>query len=87
MKTSSLAGRLKWARKRARLTQTELAVRAGLTQGQYCRLETGANLKTARIAQLAHVLNVDPYWLATGDSASQYTAFNNDLFAPSALHS
>lgn len=87
MTNSTLAARLKWARKRARLTQVELAARAGLTQGQYCRLETGANLKTAKLAQLAHVLNVDPYWLATGDAPSRYTAYHNDLFSPSALHS
>ena len=51
--------RLKLARKRAGMTQKEVAVRAGITESTYCGYETGKRQPDAlRIKQLARILDV-----------------------------
>lgn len=85
----TLAQRLKYARKRAGLTQYEIAARVGIAQPVYNRLETGKAKKTAYIVQIAQVYGVNPYWLATGNLPDMHTSFahTRDAFPMSALHS
>ncbi|WGK88670.1 XRE family transcriptional regulator [Pseudomonas migulae] len=58
--------RLKTARQHAKLNQTELAERAGLTQTSISDLERGKSKATAFVAQIASVCGVSPMWLAEG---------------------
>lgn len=58
--------RLKTARRHAKLNQTELAERAGLTQTSISDLERGKSKATAFAAQIASVCGVSPMWLAEG---------------------
>ncbi|WP_092313391.1 XRE family transcriptional regulator [Pseudomonas saponiphila] len=58
--------RLKAARRHAKLNQTELAERAGLTQTSISDLERGKSKATAFAAQIASVCGVSPMWLAEG---------------------
>jgi transcriptional regulator with XRE-family HTH domain len=57
---------LKWARKRARLTQQQVADAAGMTQPAYSDLESGRSKSTALVASLAAALNVSALWLERG---------------------
>jgi transcriptional regulator with XRE-family HTH domain len=64
----TLAERLKAARKAAKLTQTELAHKAGLRwQSLVGNVEAGEQDGTTHIAKFAKVLNVSPLWLETGE--------------------
>lgn len=58
--------RLKAARQYAKLNQTELAARAGLTQTSISDLERGKSKATAFAAQIASACGVSPMWLAEG---------------------
>jgi phage repressor protein C with HTH and peptisase S24 domain len=58
--------RIKTARQHAKLNQTELAERAGLTQTSISDLERGKSKATAFAAQIASVCGVSPMWLAEG---------------------
>lgn len=58
--------RLKAARRHAKLNQTELAERAGLTQTSISDLERGKSKATAFAAQIASVCGVSPMWLVEG---------------------
>ena len=58
--------RLKTARQHAKLNQTELAERAGLTQTSISDLERGKSKATAFAAQIASACGVSPMWLAEG---------------------
>ncbi|MDD1016878.1 XRE family transcriptional regulator [Pseudomonas rubra] len=58
--------RLKAARRHAKLNQTELAERAGLTQTSISDLERGKSKATAFAAQIASACGVSPMWLAEG---------------------
>jgi transcriptional regulator with XRE-family HTH domain len=62
----SLSSRLKWARRRARLTQEQIARASGMTQPAYSELESGKSKSTAMIASLASALAVSPLWLERG---------------------
>lgn len=63
---SSFSGRLKWAREKSGLTQTQLSALVAMTQGAYSKLERGGE-GSIRTTSIARVLNVDPYWLETGN--------------------
>ena len=63
----TLADRLVYARKKAGLTQKELAERAKIkNQSTIGMLETGERKSSSFIPSLASVLTGDPLWLATG---------------------
>lgn len=64
MKT--VAERLLWARKEARLTQEQLAKRVGLSQTTISDLERGRNEGSRDLVQIAIKLDLNPRWLATG---------------------
>lgn len=54
---------------RGELSQTELAVRAGMTQPTIWRIEHGENTPTvANLIALAQALGCEIHWLVTGES-------------------
>lgn len=63
-----LSHRIKAERKRLKLTQGQLAALVDKNMGQsfISNLETGGREETPYIAELAHALGVDAYWLKTG---------------------
>ncbi len=63
---NTLAERLRQTRKQAGLTQGELCKRVGITQPTYSDLETGKQISTSYLPQIADLLGVDALWLATG---------------------
>lgn len=64
--TTTLGERLKESRKKAGLTQAQLAEAVGIKQSSYQALESGKNSKSAFITQIANQLGVDPNWLLLG---------------------
>lgn len=71
----TLGDRLKAARKAAKLTQTELADKAGLRwQSLVANVETGGQDGTTHIAKFAKVLGVSPLWLETGAGPRELAA-------------
>lgn len=64
MKT--LQDRLVWARDRAGKTQQDVADFIGVKQASYSELETGKTQRSKYVAEIAHFLGVNAYWLATG---------------------
>lgn len=64
---NELKDRLIEARLEAGLSQEELAKLAGLkNQSNVGNIENGHRKSTSYVVQLAHALNVEPLWLATG---------------------
>ncbi|MCO8160950.1 helix-turn-helix domain-containing protein [Pseudomonas sp. LJDD11] len=63
---TTLAQRMKLARKHADLTQKTLAEKAGVEQPVISQLETGKNLQSAHLAKFAHVCGVSAIWLSDG---------------------
>lgn len=63
---STRSQRLKEARLKAGLSQKEVAAAVGIKQPSYNYLEKNDNAGSSHIAEIAHVLNVDPTWLRTG---------------------
>lgn len=61
-----LKDRLKYARKRANLTQSELAERAGIKQASVSEIERGLSRTSGYLVKIAQVCGVDPLWLAEG---------------------
>lgn len=65
--SSEHASRLKKARARKDITQTQLAKAAGISQGTIGNIESGIRGFGASVVKLASVLEVSPQWLATGE--------------------
>ena len=65
-RVNNLQTRLKIARKKAGLTQAEVAARVGITQPTYSELERGESLGSKHLPSIAKVLNVSVYWLELG---------------------
>lgn len=65
----TLAARIKSARQRLGITQQQLAQRTGMRQGEISKLEGGFVNGSSKLVQLAHALECDPLWLATGKGA------------------
>jgi transcriptional regulator with XRE-family HTH domain len=70
----SLAARLKLARTRRGLTQTQLAEASGLNQSDISKLELGDSLRTSAIAKLARALGVRAAWLEDGGDEPDWSA-------------
>jgi len=66
----SLSERLKQARKRAGLTQAELAERAGIKQASVSEIERGLTRNSGYLVKMAQICGVDPVWLAEGTVTS-----------------
>lgn len=58
--------RLKQARKARKMSQVRLSEATGLDQTTISNLETGKVLSTSKVVQLAHALQINAHWLATG---------------------
>lgn len=71
-----LKDRLKQARKHAKMSQVELAKRAGVDQTTISNLERGKHRGTSHVIPLASALGCSPRWLATG--AGQMLEFGRD---------
>lgn len=64
---NSVGERLKWARERLGIGQTELAKRAGLkNQSIVGSLESGHRKNSSHVPALADALGINPKWLSTG---------------------
>lgn len=70
--------RLKIARKKAKMTQVELAKAVNTSQGSIADLESGRNKTSTNILQLAQALEVDANWLATGQGQMTANSVNNN---------
>lgn len=92
----TLGTRLKMARKRAKLTQIQLAERAGMKQPDISKIELGDIQKTTGIARLAQACQVEPEWLELGNgpmvatpsfttAAERSTPYVNSPSAPSVI--
>lgn len=62
--------RLKEARLKAGLSQKQVAEAVGMKQPSYNYLEKSDSAGSAKIAEIARVLNVDPIWLRTGKEST-----------------
>lgn len=62
----TISERLRWARRRAGMTQEQLADASGVSRDIIAKTERGATRMTPRIDQLAKALDVSPAWLAFG---------------------
>lgn len=64
-----LKDRITIARKRARITQTQLAKRVGISRQAILQWEKGdtKSIDGANAIRAARAMNVDPLWLTTGE--------------------
>lgn len=65
-----LKDRLKEARKKAKKSQNDVVSAIGITQSALSQLETGAVSSSSHLPAIAKFLNVDSYWLQTGNGLS-----------------
>lgn len=63
----NLSERIKMARKRAGLTQSELAELVGIAQTAISQLESGKTLRSTYLVQIAQACSVNSVWLASGE--------------------
>ncbi|MFP4903169.1 helix-turn-helix domain-containing protein, partial [Paraburkholderia sp. BR14261] len=63
----TLADRVRFARKRAHLTQAQLAERVQVSQPMIGKIENGS--ETSKIVEIAAALGIRPQWLATGEGS------------------
>ncbi len=73
-----LKDRLKQARKKAGLTQVELAERAGIKQASISEIERGLTRTSGYLVKLAQICGVDPVWLSDG-TGSPDPSFNTNV--------
>ena len=62
----TLQKRLREARKKAGLSQSQVAKKIGISQPTYSELESGKSKSTTFLPQLAVLYNVSAIWLAEG---------------------
>lgn len=67
---ATLRDRLKESRKKAGKTQAQVAEAVKMSQPAYQALESGKNLKSSFLPQIAQFLGVDAIWLAEGISST-----------------
>lgn len=72
-----LKDRLKQARKYAKLTQVELAERAGIKQASVSEIERGLTRTSGYMVKLAQVCQVSPVWLSEGIGEMELGAESN----------
>lgn len=72
-----LKDRLKKARKHAKLTQVELAERAGIKQASVSEIERGLTRTSGYMVKLAQVCGVSPVWLSEGIGEMELGAESN----------
>lgn len=82
MQRRELARELAGHRRAASLTQTEISVRMGTSQGQIARFESGADTRLSTVARYAAALGVAVTW--TIDTPSPPTRRRPTKAAPAA---
>ncbi len=78
---STLASRIKQARKQAGLTQKDLAQRVGVSQPVISQLENGENLQSVHLLAIAKACGVDSDWLASGEEKPEQLVFTDEQLA------
>lgn len=68
---NTLAERVKYARELKKISQCDIAKKAGISQPTYFKIENGLTLKPRNIVEIAQALNVNPDWLATGEGSME----------------
>lgn len=71
--------RLLWARKKAKLTQKQVAARIGMSQGALSDLENDESQSSGRTPELAHLYGVDARWLASGKGRAKPPNFDENV--------
>ena len=79
---NTIGERLKHARKKAGLSQVELAKKAGIKQASISELERGSSRSSGYIVQLANACGVSPEWLASGTESSNRKNWTENSIAP-----
>lgn len=77
---TTLAERIKDARRHAKLTQRALALKVGVEQPVISQLETGKNLQSAHLSKIAHICGVNSIWLS--DEIGPMTGSEEDAHGP-----
>lgn len=77
----SIGTRIRDARKRANMTQAQLAERVGMKQATLSQLETGDSAGTTMIGSFASALGVSALWLETGKGSPDSTASDKEKSA------
>ncbi len=73
----TISERLKSAREEAGLTQTEVAVAAGVSQGTVANIESGLRRNPRELMAIAKAVNVQPEWLKSGRGQKRLDAPQN----------
>ncbi|HEY0287175.1 MAG TPA: helix-turn-helix transcriptional regulator [Pseudomonas sp.] len=68
-----LSERIKLARKKANLTQSQLAESVGIAQTAISQLESGKTLRSSYLIQIARSCKVNSVWLASGEGEMNLT--------------
>ncbi len=77
---TTLAGRVKWARKKRELSQAALAKAAGVSQGTIGNVESGERKKPRELVSIARALRVFPAWLDTARGDWDASAAPESIF-------
>ncbi|WP_458118205.1 S24 family peptidase [Klebsiella quasipneumoniae] len=88
MMKTTLAERLREARKAADMTQKALGNAVGVSQAAIQKIETGKAIQTTKLLDIAKILKVRPEWLSSGSGAmrtdnegeNQSSRLNQDVF-------
>lgn len=83
---NTLQDRLKMARDRLNLSQSDLAAGVGMTQPSYFQLESGKTKKSKFILEIANYLKVSPDWLVFGQGNMEITSQMPALPEPQFIH-
>lgn len=75
---TTLAERLKKARKLKGLTQVEVAEKIGVSQPNYAKLESGKIQRSTFLLDISRVLEVSLEWLATGQGEPEPSATSDN---------
>ena len=66
----TISDRLKQKRAELNMTQTELAIKAGVKQQSIQQIEAGITQRPRKIFEIAKALNCDASWLQHGNGVS-----------------
>jgi transcriptional regulator with XRE-family HTH domain len=77
---TTLAGRLKWARDRRKLSQAALAKAAKVSQGTIGNLESGARKTARHLLNITGALAISPDWLQSGKGQWDGGGEKGDVF-------
>ena len=75
---TTLAERLKESRKKAKLSQAEVASALGITQASLSDLERGKSKSTLHTLKFAEIYSINPLWLSTGEG-TRSPSLNEDF--------